>query len=135
MNNTILLGRLTNKPELRTTPNGKSVAKFSIATNESYTDGNGERKQITDFHNVVAWGRQAEVIEQYCEKGAQLLVRGRSTTRSYEDKDGNKRYIHEVILKDFEFIGGNKKSEGGESRSNRNEPAEEDEIRIDDIPF
>lgn len=133
MNKTFLLGRLTAKPEIRTTPSGQTVCTFNVATNETYTQ-NGEKKQITDFHNVVAWGKAGEVIEKYLDKGDQILLSGRNTTRSWEKQDGGgKAYKHEIILKDFEFVGGNKKKESGESAPA--ESSEYDDIKIEDIPF
>lgn len=131
MNKIFLLGRLTAKPELRTTPNGQTVCTFNVATNETYVS-NGEKKQITDFHNVVAWGKAGEVIEQYLDKGDQILLSGRNTTRTWEKQDGGKGYKHEIILKDFEFVGGNKRKESSEPVA---ESSEYDDIKIEDIPF
>ena len=84
---------------------GKKLAKFSIATNESYKNQQGERVTDTQWHNVVAWGKTAEIIEEYVTKGKEVAVEGKLTTRSYDDKEGNKRYMTEVVCNELLMLG------------------------------
>ena len=114
MNKVILVGRFTRDPDLRTTTTGKSVATFSLAVDRRYKQ---EGQPTADFFNIVAWGRQAEVICQYLGKGRQIALTGRLQTRSYDGKDGVKRYVTEVVLEDFDFIGS--KNDGGGSGYNQ----------------
>src|SRR3989338_1679589 len=97
LNKVILIGRLTADPDLRTTPSGTHVVSFSIATNRNWTDKDGNKKEETEFHNIVAWGRQADVVNQYSKKGALIMIEGRLQTRSWEDKEGQTRRTTEVI--------------------------------------
>ncbi len=97
LNKVFILGRVTGEPQLRTTPGGQSVATFSIATNRVWTDKAGKRQEDTEFHNVVVWGRQAEVANQFLAKGSLVLVEGRIQTRSWTDKQGNQRKTTEII--------------------------------------
>ncbi|UCG60540.1 MAG: single-stranded DNA-binding protein [Candidatus Zixiibacteriota bacterium] len=106
VNKAILLGNLGKDPELRYTPSGKAVATFPLATTERWTGQDGQKSESTTWHNIVAWGRQAEVIKEYLAKGRQVYVEGRIVNRSYDDKDGNKRYVSEVVVQNFQFIGG-----------------------------
>lgn len=96
-----LIGRVGQAPEIKNLENGKKLAKFSIATNESFKNDKGEKVEKTDWHNIVAWGKTAEIIEQYVDKGKELAIEGKLTTRSWEDKDGNKRYITEVVCNEM----------------------------------
>ena len=96
-NHVQLMGRLGQDPEIINLDSGRKLAKFSLATNDYYTTAKGEKVENTDWHNVVAWGKTAEVIENHVTKGQQVLVGGKLTTRSYETKEGNKRYITEVV--------------------------------------
>lgn len=105
-NKVILMGNLTRDVEMRTTPSGQTVANFSLAVSRSWKDQNGQTQEQTSFINCVAWGKVGEIIAQYTSKGSPLLVSGRLDQRSYEDKDGNKRQAVEVIVEDFNFIGG-----------------------------
>lgn len=114
-NKTILMGNLTRDVDVRTTPSGQTVANFSLAVTRSYRDQNGTQQDKTSFINCVAWGKVGEIIAQYVKKGSPLLVSGRLEQRSYEDKDGNKRSATDVIVEDFNFIGGG--SRGGDNDS------------------
>ena len=96
-----LIGNLGNNPEIITLESGKKLAKFSIATNESYKNAQGEKVQNTQWHNIVAWNKTAEIVEKYLEKGKEIAIEGKLTSRSYDDKDGNKRYITEVVCNEF----------------------------------
>lgn len=102
MNKVILVGRLARDPELRTTGSGKSVATFSLAVDRRYK---AEGQPTADFFNIVAWGKQAETICQYLSKGRQIALTGRLQSRSYDAQDGSKRYVTEVVLEEFDFIG------------------------------
>ena len=96
-NHVQLMGRLGQDPEIKTLDSGKKLAKFSLATNEYYTTAKGEKVENTHWHNIVAWGKTAEVIENYVTKGREIIVEGKLTSRSYETKEGDKRYITEVV--------------------------------------
>ncbi|MGF1557405.1 single-stranded DNA-binding protein [Paucihalobacter sp.] len=96
-----LIGRLGQDPEIVNLESGKKLAKFSLATNENYTNAKGEKVENTQWHYVVAWGKTAEIIEKYVNKGQEVAVEGKLTTRDWEDKDGNKRYITEVVCNEL----------------------------------
>ncbi|MBI5266945.1 MAG: single-stranded DNA-binding protein [candidate division Zixibacteria bacterium] len=106
VNKAILIGRLGKDPELRYTPGGKAVASFSLATNERWTGQDGQKNESTTWHNIVAWGKQAEIIKEYLTKGREIYIEGRIDNRSYEDKEGNKKYISEIVVTNFQMIGG-----------------------------
>ena len=116
MNVVMLVGRLTQDPELRTTNTGKSVASFSIAVNKRGQAQPGQPD--AEFINIVAWNRQAEVICQYLKKGRQIALRGHLQTRNYVGNDGLKRYVTEVVLDEFDFIGSKNDSSGGNYSNN-----------------
>jgi len=96
INKVILLGNLGKDPEIRSLENGASVAKFPLATSETYKNRNGERVETTEWHNVVMWRGLAEIAEKYLKKGSKVYIEGKIRTRSYDDKDGNKKYITEI---------------------------------------
>lgn len=100
-----LIGRVGQTPEIKDLENGKKLAKFSIATNETYKNAKGEKVENTDWHNIVAWGKTAEIIEQYVDKGKEVAIDGKLTSRSYDDKDGNKRYVTEVVCNELLMLG------------------------------
>ena len=100
-----LIGNLGNNPEIITLESGKKLAKFSIATNETYKNAQGEKVTNTEWHNLVAWGKTAEIVEKYLEKGKEIAVEGKLTSRTYDDKDGNKRYITEVVVAELLLLG------------------------------
>ena len=101
-----LIGNLGNDPEIINLESGNTIAKFSLATNESYKDTNGERVTDTQWHNLVAFGKVAEIIEKYLTKGKEVAVEGKLTTRTWEDKDGMKRYTTEVVCNELLMLGG-----------------------------
>ena len=101
LNKVMLIGNLGRDPELKATPSGSQVATFSIATNRKWKDKNSEWQEDTQWHNIVAWGQQAEFIATYLKKGSRLFVEGRLTHRSWEDQGGQKKYITEVVLESF----------------------------------
>ena len=100
-----LIGNLGNDPEVIHLDSGKVIAKFNIATNDNYTNNQGEKITDTQWHNVVAWGKTAEIIEKYVKKGKEVAIEGKLTTRSYEDKDGQKRYVTEVVCSELLMLG------------------------------
>jgi len=100
-----LIGNLGNDPEIITLESGKKLAKFSLATNENYKDSEGQRQTITDWHNIIAWGKTADIIEKYLTKGKEVAVEGKLTNRSYETKEGEKRYITEVVINEVMMLG------------------------------
>ena len=106
VNKVILVGNLGKDPEVRFTPSGRAVAKFPLATTDSWTDQENSRQERTEWHNVVVWGKQAESCGQYLAKGRQVYVEGAIRSRSYDDKEGNKRYITEVVAQRIQFLGG-----------------------------
>ena len=106
VNKVILVGNLGKDPEVRFTPSGRAVAKFSIATTESWMDQESGRQERTEWHNIVVWGKQAESCGQYLAKGRQVFVEGAIRSRSYDDKEGNKRYITEIVAQRVQFLGG-----------------------------
>ena len=103
-NSVRLIGHLGQDPELKETGKSKLV-KFSLATNETYKNEAGEKVEETQWHNLIAWGKQAEVAKQYLKKGSEIAIEGKLTSRSYDDKDGIKRYITEIVVRDFSFLG------------------------------
>jgi single-strand DNA-binding protein len=112
INKVILVGRLGRDPELRYTPNGSPVARFSLATSDNWTDKGGEKQERTEWHNIVAWNKLAEICNQYLVKGKLIFVEGRLQTREYTDRDGNKRRITEIITRDMVMLD----TRGSESR-------------------
>ena len=148
-NQAIVMGNLTRDPEMRTTPSGQNVTSFSVATNRSQQDQSGERKDAVEYHNVVAWGKLGELVNNYLKKGRKVLVVGRLQTRNWDAEDGSKRNRTEIVATDINFVGG--QSEGGDfsnDEMNQEAPAKatkksdttmddlgEGDINLDDIPF
>jgi single-strand DNA-binding protein len=153
INKAIIYGNLTRDPEMRALPSGIQVASFSVATNRVWKDKNGAKQESSDFHNVVVFGKQADIINQYLKKGSGIYVEGRMQTRSWDGPDGQKKYRTEIIADSFQFGprsggqgGGSSASaprnEGNQS-SSKVDKAEgidtidypEEEINPEDIPF
>ena len=103
LNKVIIVGRLTADPQVRSTPSGQSVSSFSVATNRVWRDANKERREDTEFHNVVCWGRQAEVVRQFVTKGSVIMIEGRLKTRSWQDKEGQNRRTTEIICEQLQL--------------------------------
>jgi single-strand DNA-binding protein len=101
-----LIGNLGNNPEIITLESGKKLAKISIATNETYKNAQGEKVTDTQWHNVVMWNKTAEIAEKYLQKGSEVAIEGKLTSRSYEDKDGVKKYITEIVCNELLLLGG-----------------------------
>jgi single-strand DNA-binding protein len=100
-----LIGHLGNDPEVKQLEGGKTFARFSIATNEKFTNQQGEKVTETQWHSLVAWGKTAENIQKYLKKGSEVAIEGKLNNRSYEDKDGNKKYVSEVLVNEFLMFG------------------------------
>jgi len=99
-----LIGHLGSDPEIINLESGKTLAKFNMATNENYTNSKGEKVTETQWHHVVAWGKTAQIIEKYVSKGKEIAIEGKLTSRSYNDKEGNKRYITEIVCNELLMI-------------------------------
>ena len=118
MNKVFLIGRLTRDPELRYTGNNTAVATFSLAVNRAFSSQSGERE--TDFINIVVWRKQAENVKNYLSQGSQVAIDGRIQTRSYDDQNGNKRYITEVVADNVEFLGSKSANSNQSTTNNEN---------------
>jgi single-strand DNA-binding protein len=105
VNKVILVGNLGKDPELRYTPSGQAVATFSLATGRKWKDKEGQMQDQTDWHNIVTWGRQAEIAKEYLKKGSPIFIEGRIQYRTYNDRDGNKRYITEIVAQSLQMLG------------------------------
>ena len=154
LNKAMIIGNLTRDPELRNTPNGTPVASFSVATNQIWTDQAGQKQERVEFHNIVAWRKLAEICGQYLKKGAKIYIEGRLQTRDWVGQDGVKRYRTEIVADNMIMLdriggggGGSFPSEAPPAPSESNEPTvesnelagnqqpEEDEIKVENIPF
>lgn len=147
LNKVMLIGRVTKDPEVRTIASGQAVASFSIATNRQWTDQAGQKQDKAEFHNIVAWRKLAEIIQQYVKKGMRLYLEGRLETRSWTDPQGVKKYRSEIVLDNMIMLDG--KSAAGSSYAQPGAPspsvamsapeptvdAPSEEISIEDIPF
>ena len=145
VNKVILIGNLGKDPEVRYLESGTAVANFPIATTESYKDRkSGERKEVTDWHNIVMWRGLAEIAEKYLKKGNKVYIEGKLKTRSWEDKEGNTRYTTEVVADNMTMLGGKNEGGGQPSRETSgntgssvsdNQPVEGGDEGGDDLPF
>ncbi len=149
LNKVMLIGNLGRDPEVRSTPSGQNVASFSLATNRKWKDRDGNRQEQTEWHNIVCWGRQAEIAGQYLTKGKQIYIEGRIQTRSWDDKaSGEKKYRTEIICDNFQMLGsrgggggdysggeGSGGAAGGYSGGAGSSPASSSGPDDDDIPF
>lgn len=132
MNKVILIGNLGQEPELRHTQNGNAVLSLRIATTESWKDQNGDRKEQTEWHTVIMWGKRGEALAGMLKKGEKVVIEGSLQTRAWEDKDGNKRSTTEVKASNLEFIGGQR---GGGGQPAERSESKGVEFGDDDIPF
>ncbi|HOT00339.1 MAG TPA: single-stranded DNA-binding protein [Acidobacteriota bacterium] len=143
LNKVMLIGRLGRDPELRYTQNGQTVAKFSVATDEVWVDKSGTKQSRVEWHNIVAWGKLAEICNQYLKKGRLVYVEGRIQTRQWEDQSGGKRSTTEIVISDMNILESRTAAaaepaaaEYGDSTVSRDEPPVVDEpITDDDVPF
>jgi single-strand DNA-binding protein len=140
INKAILIGRLGADPEVRYTPSGVAVANFSIATSEEWKDKDtGEKKERTEWHRIVVWSKLGELCGEYLSKGRQVYIEGRIQTRSWDDRDGKKRYTTEIVATDVQFLGGRDGGPEARTVSGASTPDfESSPIKApedDDIPF
>jgi single-strand DNA-binding protein len=136
INKAILIGNLGKDPELRYTPSGQAVATFSLATSEKWRDKDGVMQDRTEWHNIVVWGKQAEMAKEYLTKGRQVYIEGRIQTRSWDDKDGNKRYTTEIVTQRIQFLGQKGAAEKAAPSGDIPEPPVGDiSAEDDDLPF
>ena len=148
VNKVILIGRITRDPEVRSTPSGQSVTSVGLATNNYWTDKNGQKQERTEFHNIILWGRLAEIAGQYLTKGQEAYFEGRLQSRTYTGKDGIERKVTEIIAENMQLGNrpqGNLKSSS--TSASPSQPAKEEEIptinldeeqgevKIEDVPF
>lgn len=131
INKVILIGNLGKDPELRYTPNSKAVATFSLATTERWKDKEGQFQEKTEWHNIVAWGKQAEICKEYLKKGSSVYVEGRLQHRSYDDKDGNKKYITEIVARSVQMLG----RKGDAKEEPVSQDLESSAAEEEDLPF
>lgn len=153
INKVVIMGNLTRDPEMKSLPTGLKVASFSLATNRTWKDAQGMKKESVEYHNIVAFGKQAEIINQYSRKGSSLYIEGRLQTRSWDDASGVKKYRTEIVLDSFQF-GPKTQASGNYQPSSQNEPKnisdqsvndnietieypsdDFENINIEDIPF
>ncbi|HET7152902.1 MAG TPA: single-stranded DNA-binding protein [Candidatus Kapabacteria bacterium] len=139
LNKVLLIGNLGKDPELRYTANGQAVATFTLATNESWKDKEGNLQERTEWHNIVAWQRLAEICGEYLKKGKKVYVEGRLQTRNFEDKEGMKRYVTEIVCDDLIMLDG-RPAAGGETGASAPHPAAASApvpagTKADDLPF
>lgn len=151
LNKVLLYGNLTKDPEMKALPSGIQVANLSMATNRTWKDKDGRKQEAVEYHNVVVFGKQAELISQYVKKGNPLYIDGRLQTRSWDDKDGSKKYRTEIIVENFQFgpkgtgtgggsySGGTSSEKTTPSSSAKDDVSEiqypDEEINVEDIPF
>lgn len=148
LNRVMLIGNLTKDPESKSLTTGQSLSTFSIATNRTWKDTTGAKKEKVEFHNIVVWGKLADICNQYLKKGSKIFIEGRLETRSWDDQNGQKRYRTEIIAENLQMLG----SKGSSAQSSSTGPAQEshkgsgeeelpiiqadeEEISIEDIPF
>jgi len=152
VNKVILIGRLGKDPEIKYTPSGAPMAKFSLATDEVFKDRSGEQQKRTEWHNIVAWNKLAEICGEYLTKGKQVYIEGSIRSRQWEDQAGNKRTAYDIVARDMRMLGSRADSErmaaagaervaaAGAERPSSERPAEaepppEPQITEDDVPF
>lgn len=111
LNRVELIGRLTQDPEKRITPSNKEVCNVSLATSEFYKDANGNKQEKTEFHRLVAWERNAQLLSDYTKKGSQLYIEGSLQTREWKDKDSNRRFTTEILVKNLQFLDSKKQQD------------------------
>lgn len=149
LNKVMLIGNLTKDPEAKTLVNGQSLSSFSLATNRTWKDASGVKKEQVEFHNISVWGKLAEVANQYLKKGKKIYLEGRLQTRSWDDQNGVKKYRTEIVAETFSML--DSRPSGGTSYQQNSSPApqaqqsqeeelpviqaESEEINIEDIPF
>lgn len=147
LNKAMIIGNLTRDPELRNTPSGQSVASFSVATNLIWTDQSGQQQKKTEFHNIIAWRKLAEICSKYLHKGSKVYIEGRLQTTDWTGQDGVKRYRTEIVAENMIMLDAKGGSAGDNFSAPRSsnaaepvieipeEPMDDEEIRVENIPF
>lgn len=144
LNKAMIIGNLTRDPELRNTASGQSVVSFSVATNMVWTDQSGQQQKKTEFHNIIAWRKLAEICAKYLHKGSKVYLEGRLQTTDWTGQDGIKRYRTEIVLENMIMLDNKGGISGDTNRSGANNEAvieipeeslEDEEIRVENIPF
>jgi len=139
LNKVQLIGNLTRDPEIRQTPSGQAVCNVGLATNRAWTDQNGERKEQTEFHDIVCWGKLAEIVGQYLAKGRKAYFEGRLQTRSWENEAGEKRYKTEIVAENMIMLSGRDGATGAapmaSSEAEASQEAPSEEVKVEDLPF
>ncbi|MEK9159317.1 MAG: single-stranded DNA-binding protein [Patescibacteria group bacterium] len=147
LNRAQVIGNVTRDPEVKNIASGQTVASFSVATNSSWTDKMGAKQEKSEFHNIVAWGKLAEICQAYVKKGRKLYVEGRMQTRDWEGEDGVKRYRSEIVAENLILLDRSGAPEGGVTYDREQAPdafkpqkqeaavAEAEEVTLDDLPF
>ncbi len=145
LNKAMIIGNLTRDPEIRTTNSGQNVASFGIATNRTWKDASGQKQEKAEFHNIVAWGKLADICGQYLNKGKKVYIEGRLQTRDWEAQDGTKRQRTEIVADNMIMLSRSGNEFGGATATNDARPAaaaqpavatdDAEEVRVEDIPF
>jgi single-strand DNA-binding protein len=144
VNKVILVGNVGKDPEVRYLENGVAVAQFTLATSEVYKDKSGNRATRTEWHNIVAWRNLAEIVEKYVKKGNPLYIEGKITSRSYDAKDGSKRYVTEIVANELKMLGSKPGAGGGheqatppvqEEHFNASASSDSEPAELNDLPF
>lgn len=135
LNKAMLIGNLGKDPEIKYTPEGLAIAKFSMATKEQWKDKDGQKQDKTEWHNIVAFGKLAEICGEYLAKGKQVYIEGRIQTRSWDDKDGNKKYTTEIVANTMQMLGKADASSKGAAATDENAVVSEPSHTEDDVPF
>ncbi|MEK6540075.1 MAG: single-stranded DNA-binding protein [Deltaproteobacteria bacterium] len=136
VNKAILVGRLGKDPEIKYTPSGTAIANFTIATSENYKDKDGQKQERTEWHRIVAFGKLAEICGEYLAKGKQVYIEGRIQTRSWDDKDGNKKYMTEIVANTMQMLGKpDATAPSGQTAVPEGSSAQEPSVVEEDVPF
>lgn len=135
VNKVILLGHLGKDPEAASTKGGTMISNFSIATSETYKDKEGNKQEKTEWHRIVAFGKLAEICNEYLHKGKQVYLEGKLQTRSWEDDKGNKRYATEIVCFQMQMLGGKGEGNGSENKEPSAEDGHGNSDEDDDVPF
>lgn len=140
LNKVMLIGNLGATPELKHLPSGQAVCEMRIATNEKWTDKQGQKQERVEWHRIVIWGKMGENCAKYLDKGRQCYVEGRIQTRTWDDKEGKKHYMTEIVAQQVTFLGGGKSSSGEappprEDPGSGGMPVDDAPVNDDDIPF
>jgi single-strand DNA-binding protein len=134
LNKVFLIGRLGRDPEVRYMPNGEAVCNFSVATSEKYTDKNGQRQEVTEWHNVTMYRKLAEIAGQYLKKGSQVYLEGKIQSRKYQGKDGIERTAYDIIANEMKMLGGNSQATQEQPKHQQATAAPVEDM-ADDVPF